>query len=88
MEPVNITVYYDKELQKITGSEKEPVVISSSAIFVYLLHILFTSYPDIERKYPPGTIGLLLNGRRPSEFDTFENGDEVRLVVVKETVSN
>lgn len=88
MEPVNITVYYDKELQKITGTEKEPVVISSSAIFVYLLQVLFTSYPEIEKKYPPGTIGLLLNGRPPSEFDTFKNGDEVRLAAVKETVSN
>ena len=77
MDPVHVTVYYDKNLQRITGVEKEPVVVSGNTIFVYLLHCIFTSYPLIPQTFPEGTLGMLLNNKPPTEYDVLQEGDVI-----------
>jgi len=51
-----ISVRYDKELQKITGKEEYSVTMSEGATFAYLLHNIFMEYPEIGKRYPPGTL--------------------------------
>ncbi len=81
-EPIIITVYYCKKLQVITGKSEEAVIVNNNFPFLYFLHIVLTSYPLIQQMYPPGTIGLLLNGRPPQDYSLLENNDAVKLWVV------
>lgn len=78
-----ITFQYDTHIQKITGKKEEPAIISENMPFVLLLSILFQSYPEIEKKYPPGTLGFTVNGIPPQEYDIMQNGDTVSLKVFK-----
>ena len=36
--------------------------MSEGSSFAYLLHNVFLSHPEIEKKYPPGTLGFVING--------------------------
>ena len=64
---LNITVYYKNDISKITKTEKENIIISEGSNFIYLLFNIFSAYPKIQAKYPPGTLGFLINGRVPNE---------------------
>lgn len=77
--PIKIKISYDEELKKITEKDSEEVVVSEGLRFVQFLGFIFTSYPKIQKNYPPGKLGLLLNNRRPQDFDVLEDGDEVIL---------
>ena len=78
MNPVHVTIYYDNNLQKITGVDNETIVVSSNTIFVYFLHCIFTSYPQIPKMFPEGTLGMLLNNKPPTEYDVLEEGDVIK----------
>lgn len=80
-EPILVSIYYCKKLQKITGKSREFVVTSKNIPFLFFLNIIFTSYPLIMQTYPPGTIGLLLNGCPPQDYSLLENNDVVKLIV-------
>ena len=45
------------------------------------LGTVFSSYPEIELKYPPGMLGFTVNGQLPDDFEILENGDEVFFTV-------
>ncbi len=78
---MNIEVHYDKKLQEITGVAFEPVVISEGAVFMYLLHNIFMAHPGIAETYPPGALGLAVNGIPPREYSPLRDGDKVTLTV-------
>ena len=78
MTPVHVTIYYDKNLQRITGVDSESIVVSSNTIFVYFLHCIFTSYPLIPKTFPEGTLGMLLNNKPPTEYDVLQEGDVIK----------
>jgi hypothetical protein len=82
MNPVHVTVYYDTNLQKITGVEKEPAVVSSNTTFLYFLHFIFTSYPQIPQTFPEGALGMLLNNNPPTEYDVLQEGDVIQFTSV------
>lgn len=81
--PTHVTIRYDKTLQSITGRPSDPIVLSEGAAFNYLLFNLFQSYPQIEQQYPPGTLGFVVNGRRPDEDTVLRDGDVVEFKVVE-----
>ncbi|MDP3997627.1 MAG: hypothetical protein Q8P73_03975 [bacterium] len=83
MRPIRIKVYYDKEIQKITGKDLEEAVVSEGLKYVNMLGFIFASYPEIEKTYPPGKLGLLLNNQPPKDFDVLEDGDEIMLKTVE-----
>jgi hypothetical protein len=74
---VTITIRYDKYLQKITSVLSEPAVINKGMPFVMFLFTIFKSYPEIEKKYPAGTLGLMVNGKPPQDYDILQDGDIV-----------
>lgn len=86
--PVAIALFYDKDLQKITKTASEETIVNEGMPFILLLSFVFKSYPEIEKQYPPGTLGLLLNGKPPQDFDIIQNGDRVELYAFKSLFSN
>lgn len=79
--PIKVQIVYDGELQKITGVEHEEALVSEGINFVMFLKFIFDSYPDIPKLYPPGSIGLKLNGKPPTEFEILNGGDKIELSV-------
>ncbi len=72
-----LKIQYDKELQKITGKEEHPMVMSEGGNFAYLLQNVFIEYPKIEKKYPPGALGFTINGTPPKVYTPLFDGDVV-----------
>ncbi|MGB9743630.1 MAG: MoaD/ThiS family protein [Minisyncoccales bacterium] len=79
LKPIKIKIFYDENLKKITGKNFEEAVVSEGMTFVNQLYFIFSSYPEIEKRYPPGKLGLLLNNRPPKDFDILRDGDEIIL---------
>lgn len=79
--PIKVTNHYDQKLQLLTGKMFEEVVVSEGIIFLYYLNFIFSSYPKMQSKYPPGSLGILVNGKPPNEFDVLKEGDIVKFAV-------
>lgn len=82
LKPIKIKILYDNNLKEITKKDSEEAVVSEEMSFVNFLYFIFSSYPEIKKRYPPGQLGLLLNNRRPNDFDILHDGDEVILKTV------
>lgn len=79
--PIKVQIIYDEKLQKITGVDHEEAFVSEGIRFVMFLKFIFDSYPEIPKFYPPGSMGLSLNGKPPTEFEILNNGDKIKLSV-------
>lgn len=82
LKSIKVKVFYNGELKKITGKDFEEVVVSAGLDFVMFLHFIFSSYPEIEKRYPPGKLGLLLNHKPPKDFDILQDEDKIILETV------
>lgn len=79
---IKIEVCYDENLQKITSVATEPMFMSEWSTFVYLLYNIFLAYPEIEKKYPPGKLKIIINGVAPRLPTTpLFTGDKVEFSV-------
>ncbi len=87
LEPIKIKIYYDEEVKKITGKNFEEIISSEGIDFVNQLYFIFSSYPKIQEKFPAGQLGLLLNNKKPKEYDILKDGDEIRLIGMKNSIS-
>ncbi len=77
MKAISINVRFDKVLQRITGKDEHPVMMSEGSSFLYLLMNIFMEYPKIEKKYQPGKIGFTINGIPPRDHSMLFDGDTV-----------
>lgn len=77
LKSINVFVKFDLVMEAIIGQTEMKIVMSENTPFVFLLHSIFTSYPEIQRRYPPGRLAMALNGRRPTEYDLLQDGDKV-----------
>jgi len=84
--PIKIKIFYDEELKKITGKDSEETIASEGIDFATQLYFIFSSYPEIQKKFPPGWLGFLLNGREPKEKDVLKDGDKLELLVLKRRI--
>jgi hypothetical protein len=75
--PITITVKFDDALQELTAIAEHPVVMSEGSNFSFLLMSIFSEYPDIEEKYPPGALGFTINGVSPKPYSPLFDGDIV-----------
>jgi len=82
--PCKIRISYDKTLQKITGKKEEEAIVSDGIPFMIFLGTIFSSYPAIELKYPPGVLGFTVNGQPPDNFGILNDGDEIFFTVSSE----
>lgn len=77
---IKVRIIYDKTLQKITKTEQETSIVNKGIVFIYLLYFIFQSYPEIEEKYPPGKLIILVNDIPVTdEYYLLKNGDVVKL---------
>jgi len=83
LKPIKVKIFYDENLQKITGKEFEETIVSENLDFATFLGFIFSSYPKIPKSFIPGTLGFLLNGIPPKENDAIKDGDELKMVVEK-----
>ena len=81
--PIKIKILYNEELKKITGKYFEESIISEGLSFVSLLYFIFSSYPEIKKRFPPGKLGLLLNNQKPNGYEILKEGDEIKLIGIK-----
>ena len=82
--PCKVIISYDKTLQKITGKKEEEAIVSEGIPFMIFLGTIFSSYPAIELKYPPGVLGFTVNGKPPDDFGILNDGDEIFFTVGSE----
>ena len=75
-----IIVSFDPNLQRITGTASEEVVVNDGISFLQFLFFLFESYPEMQTSYPPGKLGFLVNDEPPGEDCTLRDGDRVLFV--------
>lgn len=83
LKPIEIKIFYDKNLKEITGKNSEISMVSEGLSFANFLYFIFSSYPEIQRKFPPGKLGFLLNGKKPLDNDILKHGDELRLIGIE-----
>ena len=80
LKPIKIKVYYDKGVKEVTKKDSEEIVVSEGLNFALCLHFIFSSYPEIQKEFPPGQLGFLLNSKEPKEYDVLEDGDEIKFI--------
>lgn len=82
MDPIKINIRYCRALREITGTDSEPAIVNRGMPFVLFLSTIFSSYPEIEKQFPAGTLGFAVNGKPPPDFTIMEDGDVVEFTVV------
>jgi len=82
--PIKIRIFYDENLKKITGKDSEESTVSEGLNFAGLLYFIFSSYPEIQKRFPPGKLGFLLNEKKPNEYDILKDGDELRFIEIED----
>lgn len=85
MKGVSITIRYDPIIQKITGKEEDPMILSEGSLFQYVLLNVFEVYPEIQEKYPPGVLGFIRNGGDLFPSLPMQNGDVILFTVALST---
>ena len=79
--PIKIKISYDKELKRITGKDFEEAVVPENLNFIDFLDFIFSSYPEISKRFIPGTLAFSLNGKKPKENDILKDGDGLEISV-------
>lgn len=80
LKPIKIMVFYNERVKEITDKDFEEVIVSDNLTFTGFLHFIFSSYPDIFKAFPPGTLAFSLNDIRPGENDLLQDGDIVKII--------
>lgn len=80
IQSISIALYYDERLEQITKKKQERVVINKDMPFILFLHTVFSSYPEMPKTYPPGSLGMLVNGKPPTDFSILKEGDIIELL--------
>ena len=80
---IKIKIFYEGGVEKITKKDSEESIVSQGLSFAQMLYFIFSSYPEIQQQFSPGTLGLLLNDKPPTDFDILKNGDQIKLIGVK-----
>ncbi|MDP3800246.1 MAG: hypothetical protein Q8Q90_02370 [bacterium] len=81
LKSINVFVRFDPVMEAITGQTEMKIIMSYNAPFIFLLHSIFTSYPEIQRRYPPGKLAMTLNGQHPTEYEFLKDGDRVSFFI-------
>jgi hypothetical protein len=78
---INVFIKFDPVLEPITGQGEMKVVMSDDTPFTFFLHSIFTSYPELQKRYSPGKLAISLNDRTPTEYDILHDGDLVTFFI-------
>ncbi len=76
-----ITITYDKTLQLITDRESEECIISNRVPFFFILTSVLESYPEMQKRFPPGSLGFAINGKPPEVNTLLKDGDIIHFSI-------
>lgn len=79
LKPITVWVNYNDRLKGITGVDSEKVVVSDGIFFTFFLGSIFSSYPEIEIQFSPGSLGMTINRRAPTDLSRLKDGDVISL---------
>ena len=82
-EGVSVTITYSLALQEITGKAMESLIVAEGTPFMHFLLDIFEAYPEIQNRYPPGTVSMLINDQPPTEEYLMKNGDTLTLQILR-----
>jgi hypothetical protein len=82
LKSIKIKIFYEGNIDKITGKKYEEAVVSEGIDFIHMLYFITESYPKIKEKYPPGQLGLLLNKKPPKVDEILNDNDEIILKTI------
>lgn len=77
----NVTIRFDERIGAVIGLREEPCVVRRGSLFIFALLWLFKLHPGLDRAFPPGALGLQINGTPPGDATTLENGDLIEFFV-------
>jgi len=80
LKSIKVKVFYEGEIKKITKKDFDEPLISEGQPFAYFLYFIFSSYPEITKKFLPGKLGFSLNNVPPRDFDVLKNNDEIKII--------
>ncbi len=78
---ISVNIKFDKNLEKIIGSSGYEITMSEGSNFGFLLQSIFFDYPEIEKKYPPGELGFLINDTPPKTYTPIFDDDVIAFFV-------
>jgi hypothetical protein len=79
LKPIKVKVFYEGEIKKITEKDFEETVISEGLSFANFINFIFSSYPNIQKIFIPGTVAFLLKDKPPEANDILKEGDVVKI---------
>jgi hypothetical protein len=80
---VTVRLKYDEALARLTGQREEDLTLPRGQSFTAVLLFLLDAYPEIEERYPPGRLGILLDGQAPGPLDRIERDAVVEFTAVE-----
>ncbi len=78
-----VTVYleFDSELEALTGTSREKIIISEGIPVTMFLEAVFDTYSSIFSGFSWGDLGLSINGKAPGIGDQLSENDTIRLLI-------
>lgn len=83
LKPIKVKIFYEGEIKKITKKDFEEAMVSEGLSFANFLNFIFSSYPNIQKIFIPGTVAFLLNNKPPEVNDILKEGDVVKISAKK-----
>lgn len=80
---IKIRITYDKTIQDVTGVAEDISYASPGAPFGMVFNSILFEHPEIRKKFPPGVLGIELNGLPPDVDTPLRDGDRIHLLIPK-----
>lgn len=74
---ITINVYFHGKTESTAGTSHMPVILSSNATINIFLYFLFESYPELQQRFPAGTLAFTVNQVRPTEDQPLFDNDKI-----------
>ena len=78
---IAIRITYDETIQRLTGVAEDISYASPGAPFVMVFNSILFEHPEIQKNFPPGVLGIELNGGRPDVDTLLQDGDRIHLLI-------
>ncbi|OGH59041.1 MAG: hypothetical protein A3G34_01790 [Candidatus Lindowbacteria bacterium RIFCSPLOWO2_12_FULL_62_27] len=78
---IAIRITYDETIQNLTGVAEDISYASPGAPFLMVFNSILFEHPEIRKKFPPGVLGIELNGGRPDVDTLLKDGDRIHLLI-------
>lgn len=78
---IAIRITYDETIQEFTNVAEDISYASPGAPFLMVFNSILFEHPEIQKNFPPGVLGIELNGGRPDVDTMMQDGDRIHLLI-------